>query len=174
MPRFDSDRFIDGRHISFFNNQLGQITGRDAVVKTTKPNDWFRDDEIALRLNKNIKGYELAVYGYKGFWKSPAGFDPASGKAVFPPLSVYGASIRGVIGKGIGNLEFGYYDSEDDRGGDDPLIRNSEFRFLVGYSRKWPGTLQWVCSIFWNGCRITTTSRAHCLRGARQPMKTIT
>ena len=37
---------------------------------------------------------------------------------------------------GIGNIELGYYDSTDDRSGDDPLVRNSEYRFLVGYERE--------------------------------------
>jgi hypothetical protein len=135
-PRFDADRFIDGRRISFFNASLGRLTGRDAVVRTDKPDTWFHDSEIAWRLYKNVGGYELAVYGYHGFWKSPAGIDPLSGRAIFPALSVYGASIRGAIAQGIGNLEFGYYDSEDDRSGDDPFIRNSELRLLLGYERE--------------------------------------
>jgi hypothetical protein len=135
-PRFDADRFIYGRRLSFFHRQLGRRTGRDAVVQTDKPDAWFEDDEIAWRLYKNVGGYELAVYGYHGFWKSPAGVDPLSGKATFPDLSVYGASIRGPLAQGIGNLEIGYYDSEEDRSGDDPFVRNSEFRFLVGYEQE--------------------------------------
>jgi hypothetical protein len=34
------------------------------------------------------------------------------------------------------NLEAGYYDSEEDRDGDDPFIENSQLRFLAGYSRQ--------------------------------------
>ena len=44
--------------------------------------------------------------------------------------------MRGNIGKGIGNAEIGYYDSVDDRTGDDPLINNSEMRYLVGYTQE--------------------------------------
>ncbi len=135
-PRFDADRFIDGRRISFFTAQLGRRTGREAVVQTDKPDAWFEDSEIAWRLYKSVAGYELAAYGYYGFWKSPAGVDPLSGRATFPALSVYGASIRGAMAQGIGNLELGYYDSEKDRGGDDPFVRNSEFRLLAGYERE--------------------------------------
>jgi hypothetical protein len=134
-PRFDADRFIDGRRLSFFNPQVGRRSGRDMVVRVDKPAVWFKDDEVAWRLYTNVQGYELAIYGYRGFWKSPAGVDPAIGTATFPPLSVYGASARGVIGKGIGNLELGYYDSQEDRHGDDPFVRNSEFRVLVGYEQ---------------------------------------
>lgn len=135
-PRFDSDRFIDGERISYWNSSLGHISGRDAVVRTEKPDDWFDDDEIAWRLFKNVSGYELAAYGYHGFWKSPGGSDVSSGKAIFPELSVYGASLRGTVFGGIGSMELGYYDSRDDRRGDNPFVRNSEFRFLLGYERE--------------------------------------
>jgi len=135
-PRFDSDRYIDGRRISYWNGALGRRAGRDAPVRVDRPDDWFEDDEIALRLFRNLAGYELALYGYRGFWKSPGGLDPGTGKAVFPDLSVYGASVRGTVGKGIGNVECGYYESEDDRGGDDPFVRNGEFRFLAGYEHE--------------------------------------
>lgn len=135
-PRFDPDRYIDGSRISYFNPALGRIAGRNAIVKVDKRDTWFKDDEIAARLFRTIRGYELALYGYRGYWKSPAGMDPADGKSTFPPLSVYGASFRGPAGPGIANLEFGYYDSRSDRGGDDPLVRNSELRFLAGYEQE--------------------------------------
>src|SRR6056297_2619360 len=90
MPRFDADRYIRGERLSYWNPQLGRTAGRDAVVAVARPDDWFSDDEWALRLSKNLAGYELALYGYSGFWKSPGGFDPASGRATFPKLSVYG------------------------------------------------------------------------------------
>ena len=57
---------------------------------------------------------------------------------LFRSLSVYGASARGPIAKGIGNVELGYYDSRQDRSGNNLLIRNSEFRFLLGYERDLP------------------------------------
>lgn len=135
-PRFDCDRFIDGRRISYFNRSLGRLAGRDAIIRVDRPEDWFEDDEIAVRLYRNLRGYELAVYGYNGFWKSPAGQDPLTGLATFPDLSVYGASIRGTIGRGIGNIEFAFYDSNDDRKGNDPFIRNGELRLLVGYEQE--------------------------------------
>jgi hypothetical protein len=134
-PQFDSDRYIDGEYISYWNGNLGRHAGRDAIVHTDRPNRWFRDDEIAMRLYKNISNYEFALYGYNGFWKSPAG-QTASGQALFPDLNVYGASVQGAVGKGIGNAEVGYYDSADDRSGKNPLINNSEMRYLVGYTQE--------------------------------------
>lgn len=135
-PRFDADRFIDGRRLSYWNPQLQRRAGRDAIVEPDKPDEWISEEEWALRLHRTIRGYELAAYGYYGFWKSPAGFDRSSNEATFPELSAYGASIRGTILEGIGNVEFSYYDSREDRDGDDPNVRNSEFRFLVGYEQE--------------------------------------
>ena len=135
-PRFDSDRFIDGRRISYWNDFLGRRAGRDSPVHVDKQKEWFQDDESAVRLYKNLSGYELALYGYWGYWKSPGGANPMTFEALFPELSVYGASARGALLKGIANVEFGYYDSRDDPGGDAPTVRNSEMRFLVGYERE--------------------------------------
>ena len=135
-PRFDADRYIDGSRASYFGSTLGRIVGTDAVAKVNRPNDWFHDDELALRLYRNIGAYELALYGYDGFWKSPGGFDPLTGRALFPDLTVYGASIRGPLAGGIANAEWGYYGSRDDRNGHDPMINNSEQRLIVGYERE--------------------------------------
>jgi len=135
-PRFDHDRFITGRRISYWNSNLTRLAGRDAIVHTDKPNEWFGDSEIAGRLYKNIDNYELALYGYHGYWKSPGGQNAAMSQAIFPDLNVYGVSARGSVGKGIGNVEFGYYESADDLSGRNPLINNSEMRYLVGYTRE--------------------------------------
>jgi hypothetical protein len=137
-PRFDSDRFPCGRRLSYYNQSLGRRAGEDAVVRTDKPDNWFTEDEWAARIYKNLYGIELAAYGYRGYWKGPAGMNPATGEALFPKLNVYGASVRGQIASGIANLEFGYYDSADDENGDDMFIDNSQFRFLVGYDRDLP------------------------------------
>jgi hypothetical protein len=135
-PTFDSDRYITGERLSYWNSDLGRLAGQDAIIHTEKPNQCFKNDEIAARLYKNIKDYEFALYAYHGYWKSPAGQNASHTKAIFPPLNVYGASARGNIAKGIGNVEFGYYDSTDDQSGTNGLINNSQLRFLVGYSQE--------------------------------------
>ncbi len=132
-PRFNPDRYIDGQRVSYYNPLLGRTAGRDDTLSADLPSDWLGDDEIALRLYKNVSGTELAAYAYDGYWKSPGGFSFAEGEALFPDLSVYGASARGSWGPGIGNVEVGYYDSREDRSGDDPEINNSQLRFLAGY-----------------------------------------
>ena len=135
-PQFDSDRFISGERISYWNSNLGRLAGQDAIQHTDKPDRWFRDDEIAARLYKNINNYEYALYAYRGFWKSPGGLNASRTQAIFPDLNVYGASVRGNVGKGIGNLEFGYYESDDDQSGTNGNINNSELRYLAGYSQE--------------------------------------
>lgn len=135
-PRFDSDRYLRGQRLSYWNPNLGRIAGRDAVIDADQPDDWFEDFELSARLSKNIEGYELALYAYRGYWKSPTGFNPASGRAASTRLNSYGASARGTLGSGIVNLEFGYYDSRADRSGNDPLQPNSELRYLLGYEQE--------------------------------------
>ncbi len=134
-PVFDSDRYITGRRMSYYNAMLGEAAGRNAIMQADVPNEWFNDSEWAARVYRNVSGYELAAYGYWGYWKSPGGMDAATGKATFPRLSVYGASARGQFARGIGNVEAGYYDSREDRAGGDPNVSNSEFRFLLGYEQ---------------------------------------
>ena len=40
------------------------------------------------------------------------------------------------MNKGILSTEVGYYDSKDDSRGTNPLINNSEMRYLIGYSQE--------------------------------------
>ncbi|GAB6905080.1 conserved exported hypothetical protein [Desulfosarcina cetonica] len=133
-PRFDPDRYITGEYISYWDVAAAGHAGRNDIIHADRPDRWFEDDELAVRLYRNISNYELAVYGYWGFWKRPGG-QTVSGTAIFPELNVYGASIRGQVAGGIGNLELAYYDSAEDSGGGDPLIDNSEIRYVVGYTR---------------------------------------
>ena len=136
IPGFDSDRFITGERLSYFNSTLGRRAGRDAIVKTLKPDEWFEDYEVSLRVSKDIAGYELAFYAYNGFWKSPMGMDPYMRKAIFPDLAVYGGSLQGRLKDGIFSLETAYYDSEDDRKGNNSFVPNSEIRLLAGYEQE--------------------------------------
>ena len=132
-PQFEPDRYIRGERISFWDPASGGFRGDAMPLVADVPDDPFSDDEIAARIYGNAGSYEIAGYGYAGFWKSPAGTDPATGHATFPALDVWGASARGPLGPGIANVEVGYYDSRDDSRGDDPFVNNGEFRLLAGY-----------------------------------------
>jgi len=136
VPLFDGDRLPLRERVSSFEPSLGRIAGAEAPIDTRPPDEAFAHHEIAARLAGRAGPWELAAYGYHGFWKSPAGFDPGASQALYPALSAYGASARGPLLGGIANLEAGLYDSREDRSGDDPLVRNSEIRVLAGLERE--------------------------------------
>jgi len=135
-PRFEADRFIRGERISFWDPMTGDFRGDASQIVADVPDDPFDDDETALRIYGSVGSYELSGYGYRGFWKSPAGIDPTTLAATFPALDVWGASIRGPLGPGIGSVEIGLLDSRDDPDGTDPLMNNSELRVLAGYEQE--------------------------------------
>ena len=136
VPVFNGSEFINGERISYWNPMLGEIAGRDNILHDEKRSSFGNDSEYAIRLSQNFSGVELALYNYYGFWKTPEGQNPSTMELIYPRLSVYGASARGTLWGGVGNLEAGYYDSRQDQAGDDPMIRNSEFRFLAGFERE--------------------------------------
>lgn len=135
MPEFGADRFINGQRVSFFDRGANALQGRSKPLAATLPDSRFDDDELSLRFYRAIGVYEAAFYYYHGYWKSPAGQDVTSGTAIFPELSVVGASLRGPLAAGIASLEVGSYRSASGAA-DDPLSRNSEYRILVGYERE--------------------------------------
>ncbi len=137
-PRCDADRFINGDRVSYYNPLLGRRAGRDAPLNPDVPDEWFDDSEWSARLYRNLGPYEIALYGYLGYWKSPFGFDPNTGRARFPRLGVYGASARRQLAGGIASAEVGYYDSREDVGGDNAFVDNSQVRVLVGFERDLP------------------------------------
>lgn len=136
VPLFNPDRYVRGERLVFWHPGMQRLIGTDDAIEVGGRNSWFRDVELALRVYRNFGGVELAAYGYSGFWKSPEGMDPISGKATFPRLNVWGASARGAMAGGIANAEVAYYDSRDDQSGDDPFVPNSQWRFLLGYERE--------------------------------------
>lgn len=146
-PQFDPDRHITGEYVSYWNPLFQRHSGHEDQLDTNPPSTWFTDDEWALRLYRRVGNGELAFYGYSGYWKSPGGQRLVPLQGTFPRLKVYGASFRKPVGKGIVNIEAGYYDSVQDPRGAMAFINNSEFRVLVGYERElakeFTGGFQW-------------------------------
>jgi len=134
-PKFDPDRCIKGRRLSYFNPFLGDYAGEKSPISAKKPNQWFRNYELAVRLYRTINKYEWAAYFYQGYWKCPAAMCPCC-RPYHPDLNVYGASVRGPVGKGIGNAEVGYYQSRENESGSQWCTKNSELRFLTGYTQE--------------------------------------
>jgi hypothetical protein len=136
LPRFTPDRYLTGERLSFFAPSLGRRVGMELVeapVEAALPDATLDNGELALRVYRTLGGYEFAIYGYAGFTKQPAAFDPVAGAPTFAPLNVIGASLRGALAGGISHAEFAYRDARD---GDDPFVPNSQLRALVGHERE--------------------------------------
>lgn len=134
IPRFEPDTFPQaGGRLRFFD-PLGEITAR----RTDEPFAPFEKAEVAARLFRNLSGWDLALYAYRGYSRLPgAEVEPGPRlRFFFPRLNTYGASGQGSLLGGVVSLEAGYYDSAQDRQGRNPGIENSQVRTLVGYQRE--------------------------------------
>ena len=134
-PRFTPDRYLTGERFSFFDPQQGQIAVPEPRIGGEEPSQNFANGEFSVRMFKRVDATEVAVYGYRGFYKQPLSVDE-QGQLIHPALSVYGASLRRPAGSGVFNTEVAWYESRDDRSGDDPNVPNSQARILLGYERE--------------------------------------
>ncbi len=136
-PVFTPDRFIDGERLSFAGPggvRLGPATA-GTPVPARAPARTLENGEFHARIAARVGGAELALYGYRGFTKEPVALDP-SGMPTFARRNAVGASVRGNALGGIAWLEGTWYDSEDDRDGTDPLVPNSQARWVVGFEHE--------------------------------------
>jgi len=135
LPFFEPDNLPSAEE-SFLFDPLADAGYR----LENRPDFEFENMEQAWRLFQNISGFELALYAYRGFYRSPsaklASFPPDTVIYYYPKLSVLGSSLQKNIYNGILSLEYGYYDSRQDRSGENPLMPNSFHKFLVGYQRQ--------------------------------------
>jgi hypothetical protein len=131
-PKFDTDRYLNGERFSFWTDSQ-TIEQPEPIVKAKAPDedDW----ELATRLYSRVNSVEWALYGYRGFYKSPNGMNQ-QGEFIFPRLNVLGASLRTTVGNGIGYFETGYYNSIEDSSGSNPFLPNSQWRYLLGYEQE--------------------------------------
>jgi hypothetical protein len=139
IPIFEPDRFIDGERLSFFDPMVGGIVGDRSPttpIEPILPPLQLKNGTGHARLYGTVRGYELAAYGYIGFWLQPTALDLSEMRLTYARLAVYGTSVRGPLLGGLFNIEGAFYDSFDDRDGTDPTIPNSQFRGLVGYERE--------------------------------------
>ncbi|WP_147291807.1 hypothetical protein [Alteromonas aestuariivivens] len=142
-PRFTPDNAITGEYFSFFSPQAGQNIAPGFVVadenRPTSP-------EWALRWYKTAGSTELAAYGYRGYQKTPVAADE-QGRPRYSRLNVYGVSAVRPLGKGLANAEYAYYDSSEDSNGNNPMVPNSQHRWLLGYEQEivanLTGSAQW-------------------------------
>lgn len=136
VPVFGPDRFVDGTRIAYFDPARGDTTAAPPRLRADEPSRTLDNGELALRLHGLAGATEWALYAYRGFVGQPTAFDPERDHPGFAPLNSYGSSLRGPLGEGLYNLEFAWYDSVDDRRGDNPNVPNPELRLLAGYERE--------------------------------------
>jgi len=128
-PNFRESHIPDARRFHLFD-PMPALTNRETV----KPDQ----GEAGLRIYRDIAGFDAALYLYRGFQRTPS-MRPDNMTAptrityFHPALSVYGASVSGRAGNGVLSVEGAYYDSRDDRSGNDFAVPNSQTRLLVGY-----------------------------------------
>lgn len=122
-PVFEPDEYLTGSRFSFFSPSAGDIVAPSPPLSAATPSRTFDNGEFALRLFRTSGSTEYALYLFRGFFKQPG----------FAPLASLGGSLRRPLGGGLLNAEFAYYDSRDDRGGDDPALPNSQLRLLLAY-----------------------------------------
>jgi hypothetical protein len=139
-PRFTPNNIPTGERLSYFNPMTadgGGIVGApDYLFEADSPEACFENGEIAGRFSRYFGNADLALYGYRGFYKNPVGFNMSTNSAYYPELNIYGASIRMPVLGGIAWLESGYFDSREDTDGENPMIPNSKISSMIGFERQ--------------------------------------
>lgn len=128
-PSFRASRVPDAGRFHLFDPMPGLASRR-----TVEPGQ----GEVGLRIYRDIAGYDVALYLYRGFQRTPSmrpdGMTMPTRITLFHPrLAVYGASASGRAGEGVVSLEAAHYDSRQDRSGTDFAVPNSQTRLLAGY-----------------------------------------
>jgi len=136
IPFFEPNKFPDAKRFWMFD-PMSSITDREKK----EPAVTLKNTEVAFRAYRDIAGLDASLYAYRGFLRQPSVMPdnpmmPTKLTLFYPKLSVYGASLQGKALDGVMSLEAGYYDSREDRNGTDPMIPNSQTRFLLGYQRQ--------------------------------------
>ncbi len=134
IPRFEADTLPEAGGRLAFHDPMAAIENR----RTDEPSPALDRIETGLRLFRNVLGWDLSLYAYRGFFHAPAGESEPGPRLrfFFPPLDVYGASAQGAALGGVVSVEAGYYDSRSDRSGRNPAVENSSVRLLGGYQRE--------------------------------------
>lgn len=143
IPYFTPNTHAKGDRVSFFDSFQGGIAGLTSDRHLISPSFQMSNNEYALRFYRNLGSNEIAFYYFRGFDKSPRSYkDEAARQLYYERLDVYGASIRGPILGGIGNVEAGYVNSREDSNGNNRLIANSMFKAMIGYSKDFGNDLK--------------------------------
>lgn len=136
IPYFETNNFPDLKRFWMFYPMPGIVTREER-----KPVSSLENTEFAFRVYRDIAGFDTSLYFYRGFFRQPwmmpdNAVMPTRLTLFYPELAVYGVSLQGRALDGVLSLEAGYYDSRQDRKGTDPMVPNSQVKFLLGYQRQ--------------------------------------
>lgn len=136
IPFFEPNTYPRNNRFWMFD-PMPSVTNRDKE----EPSISLENTEIALRVYRDIAGFDTSLYFYRGFFRQQSMFPdslpaPTMMTLSHSKLSVYGASIQGRALDGIISTEAGFYDSREDRPGTNPFIPNQKLRYLLGYQRQ--------------------------------------
>ena len=135
VPYFEPNNYPDPARFWMYD-PLSVVTNREVQY----PYKDLRKTETALRIYRDVAGFDTSLYCYRGYSRQPSMLPdnpiPTKLTLFYPELSVYGVSLQGRALDGVLSLEAGYYDSRQDRDGTDPMIPNSQTRYLIGYQRQ--------------------------------------
>src|SRR3989304_8044 len=132
IPFFEPYQLPDSKRFFLFS-----AISEFSITGINTPREEIENSEIALRLYRQLGRFDTSIYLYRGFFKIP-GMKPLSlteAELFYPQLAVYGFSMQGAFAQGVLSIEGGYYDSLDDRNGNDPTISNSSAKSILGYSK---------------------------------------
>ena len=135
-PFFESDNIPSPERFYSYN----PFAGIPDQVEL-EPDRTYSNTELAFRLYRRLLDSDLSLYFYDGFWKQPSASPddlaaPTSVTYFYPELAIYGFSLQRSFLSGVIGLEAGYYASQEDEKGYDPIIPNSQIRALIGYQRQ--------------------------------------
>lgn len=136
IPVFEPNNYPDTKRFYTFD-PMPNVTNREEKDPATI----FENTELAVRIYRDISGFDASVYFYRGYFRRPYMIpdnltNPSKIILYYPELSVYGVSLQGRALNGVLSLEASYYDSREDRSGKDYTVPNSQTRFLIGYQRQ--------------------------------------
>jgi hypothetical protein len=137
IPFFFTPDTLPSPERFIFFDPFAAVPNQDEILPASR----LSNTELALRLYRQVWDFDVSLYAYRGFWRDPSArvdnpVSPATVTRFFPPLSVYGASAQRNLFAGVLSIEGGYYDSRQDRSGNDPTVPNSQWRLLAGYQRE--------------------------------------
>jgi len=136
IPVFEPNVIAKGDRVSMFDSFQGGVAGTASDRHVTEPGFRGENFEYALRAYRSVGSSEVALYVSRGFDKMPRSYlNEAARELFYQRQDVYGASWRGPVFGGIGNVEFGYINSPQDTQGDNRLVENSAVKAMAGYEK---------------------------------------